>query len=150
MKAIIIGVAPGKNGDPRKPLLGPGSGDRLARLSGLTREEYAAAFDRVNLYFIRPESFRPDEAVFRTAHLIPRLRGRRVIMLGGVVAAAFGLSDMLPFRWIQLGDFLAAWMPHPSGLNRWWNRTANRRRASRFLHAVCQKPAMKVTDRGRL
>lgn len=69
------------------------------------------------------------------------LRGRRVVLLGANVSRAFGVSfrklSEVVLSWHPVGEGLAAAVvPHPSGLNRWWNDPDNRVRARLFLRPV--------------
>jgi hypothetical protein len=58
-----------------------------------------------------------------------------VILLGKGVAGAFGARADF-FEWFELRGRRAVVIPHPSGVSRWWNEPANRRRASRFIRSV--------------
>ncbi|MCI4370856.1 MAG: hypothetical protein L3J81_05970 [Thermoplasmata archaeon] len=66
------------------------------------------------------------------AKLVP---GSTLIMLGHRVAEAFGVRVDY-FAWGRIGSSRAVVFPHPSGINRWWNVPANRRRASVFLRGA--------------
>ena len=56
-----------------------------------------------------------------------------VVLVGRNVANAFGALSWDWFEWFYLGEHgdgpRFAAMPHPSGLNRWWNSEVNRQRA---------------------
>jgi hypothetical protein len=75
-----------------------------------------------------------------TARLKPRLAGRRVILLGCGVAHAFGFARFPVLTWttVRWGglDTRVSIVPHPSGVNTWWNDADNIEAASRFLRAA--------------
>lgn len=75
----------------------------------------------------------------RAAALALDVAGRaRVLLAGRRVAAAWpwrAPSDYL--RWeAGPGGVLLAVIPHPSGVNRWWNEPEHRDAARRFLRAA--------------
>jgi len=132
--ATIVGQAPGRRGGP--PLRGP-CGARLARLAGLSGvDELARRHELANLLPRFPgkrgkgDAFPPAEAR-RAAHGV-RPKHRDVLLLGRHVARAFGV-DRPFFEWWDLGRWRVAVVPHPSGVSRWWNDSANRARAAAFL-----------------
>ena len=92
---MIIGQAPGRQGTG-EPLSGK-AGRRLAALCGLDLDAYLARFQRVNLLPVFPgkagkgDRFPLPPAREAARALLPTLEGRRVVLLGGRVAAAFGL-----------------------------------------------------------
>lgn len=104
------------------------------------REELLEAVDAFNVLDRYPGSEGPKGDAFpiswarrRARRLYPRLRGRTVLLAGKRVATAFGIkSDYL--RWEDHPEgFRVAVIPHPSGVNHWWNEPANRRRFRRFV-----------------
>lgn len=152
MKTVLIGQAPSRTSDPRRPLSGDPLASKLAALCGLTKAEYLRAFERRNLLDRWPgkatkgDAWPAKEALSAAWNLGPRLRGRRAIFLGRRVAEAFGMPKRAPFLdWVafrvrprpgnraghSVGE--AAIFPHPSGVNLWWNDPRNVRRAARFL-----------------
>ena len=144
MRPLIIGEAPARTGDPRRPLLGR-TGSRLAALCGLALQDYARTFARVNVLERWPgkagkgDAFDLPEARQRAALLRRRfVGGRLVVLLGRRTARAFGLDSayLLPLR---LSCATVVVLPHPSGINRWWNEPENVRRASRFLRRVAKE-----------
>lgn len=69
------------------------------------------------------------------------LRGRRVLLAGKRVGVAFGIrEDYLVWTTHEAG-FDVAVIPHPSGVNRWWNEPANRRRFTKFVRDVVRRSA---------
>ena len=143
-KIVLVGFSPSHTGDPKEPLAGVGSGHRLAKLCGLDVATYLRTFDRINLHYETPKkNDRVTRLVGEASASMFRARfaGRKIILLGKDVARAFGFNDndkML--EWIKMTSsniFLPltyfALLPHPSGLNRWYNEPRNVRRAERFL-----------------
>jgi uracil-DNA glycosylase len=140
MKPLIIGQAPGRRGDG-EPLSGM-AGRRLAALCCLELEELLDRFERVNLLKTFPgksgkgDAFPLAEARTAAVGLLSAVAAHRhTILLGSNVARAFQLHRLPLLEWRDafrdLGSFVAV-CPHPSGVNRWWNDSANFVRASRF------------------
>lgn len=137
MKPLIIGQAPSMEHGEDEALSGR-SGARLASFCGMTLEQFMAMFDRENLVRTFPgKAGKGDRFPSRNeaAGLTERFRtvvvGRRVVVLGFSVAAAFGLTmPALTFAPHWGAQF--AFCPHPSGVNRWWNEPANLERATTF------------------
>ncbi len=125
MRTVIVGLDPGKNSGP----LGAEypSGKRLAELAEVDGPTFEREFDRVNLC---PEA--GGDHYEGAVNLRPILRGRRVITLGRIASEQLG-SPKEWLKWELCGDHVAASMPHPSGLSRWWNDPANVREANRFM-----------------
>jgi len=61
---------------------------------------------------------------------------KRVVLVGRYVAKAFDQKDRPFLRWFPLDDAKAVIIPHPSGVNHWWGKSQNRRRARRVLRAI--------------
>jgi hypothetical protein len=80
---------------------------------------------------------RAQEAAFQLA---PQLRGRIVVMCGRLVEKAFGEPAVPFFTWVP-GDFKHAVIPHPSGMNRFWNIPENVDHARKFLRSLPIDPA---------
>lgn len=59
--------------------------------------------------------------------------GGEVVLLGRHVARAFGAQGAPFLEWFDLRGAWAAVVPHPSGVNHWWNDPANTNRAAVFL-----------------
>lgn len=120
-------------------------GRKLADLAGLSYHDYLQAFDRRNLlnYYPGPakvgegDSFLVAEAKTAAVRMRPQLAGRVVILLGASVAEAFGYGKVPLTEWTRCyawgAEFLMAKVPHPSGVNRWWNDYENVRRVEMFL-----------------
>lgn len=146
MRVVIVGQAPSRTSDPRRPLSGL-SGRRLEVTAGLEQGTLAARASLVNLLVRWPgyaegahgDRFDREAARRSVSRLARRLDGRDVILLGRHVSRAFGL-ELRPLRWsVFVGPactFRVAMLPHPSGVNLWWNEERHRRAAARFLRAA--------------
>jgi hypothetical protein len=134
-KILIVGQGPSRNHKRGNAALdGNGSGDRLAKLAGMTRRELMERADTVNVlsrYYGsngKGDSFPLSLAKKRAARLVSRLDSYdRVIFLGSNVGKAFGFSTIPSVQ----GRFYL--VPHPSGINRWYNKLENRKLASKLL-----------------
>lgn len=139
----FVGQAPGRNGDPAKPLVGGRVGGKIMELMGPDAAKLERSFRRVNLLIRWPgksgkgDAFPMDEA--RSAAIALLLDGElsgRVILLGKAVGRAFGIRDPKYFEWTDVSDCKMAVFPHPSGINHWWNSPENRRTAADFLRTT--------------
>jgi len=136
-RIVLIGQAPSKRGDPAKPLEGKLIVSRLAGICGIDKEQYMAATERYNVLRRWPgkngkgDRFPMRQARRSARRLALRFGGRRVVLLGRSVAKAFGLTIEY-LKWANIG-FTVAVVPHPSGINRWWNGARNKAAARRFM-----------------
>ena len=137
-KIVMIGQAPSRGRSRKEPLTGA-SGKRLAQLAGLSTQEFRGFFDRANVLRRWPgkngkgDAFPAAKARRGAVRLRRELAGRRLILLGSAVARAFGLRDHPLMTWFEHGGLTVAVIPHPSGLNRWWNDSSNTVEAAAFL-----------------
>jgi len=132
MTILIIGEA--VSHVPGAPIEGA-IGKRLAEYAGITFDEFLASTERHNLLANPIEGPWPKQQARDAAQSIwPSMLGRRTILLGQNVARAFGIGE-IPLRWRAIDDHgtEVAIVPHPSGLNLWWNDAPNRTAARRFL-----------------
>ena len=136
-KIGLVGQAPSRRGDPRKPLAGP-NGQKIARLAGMSYDELIAcrrkhlnthhsgkrskgdAFDRANGYV-------------NAGDILLDWRVERIVLLGKNVAHCFGFRDVPFLAEIHIYGRRFLIFPHPSGINRWWNERRNERRARQLL-----------------
>lgn len=108
---------------------------RLASLCGVTETELLSNVTWLNLF----DS--PPETVHRTVELIERVAapGDAVLLLGRRVARAWGLERIGPLGIVSRnagrGPAIAV-VPHPSGLNRWWNDPGHRQRGAAVLSTL--------------
>jgi hypothetical protein len=135
MKPLLLGMA--RNDDLRgKALLpsedgGNGAGDRLLRISGLTREEYLKKFRRRNI--LPAGRWSASRARLRGYRLQRRLRGR-VIVLGKDTWRALWLPRVEFFGRVINGDeCVFILIPHPSGRNLIYNDLDVRLKARKIL-----------------
>lgn len=138
-RPLIVGQAPSSRGPtPDGPLSGR-AGKRVAALVGL--ETLAPTFEVVNLLPTCPgrargkgHRFPAAEARAAAAMLERFSTHERVVLLGRGVARAFDL-DLDPLERRVERDRRWLLVPHPSGVNLWWNDKANVEAASVALRA---------------
>jgi len=144
---LLIGAAPSRNAVPEMPLTGGRSGTRLQQLAGLSLLEYCRLFARANVFGFFPgkagakgDRFPVRRAVIEAKAMVASglLRRRDVVFVGRGVARAFDFRSPDPMTWVDMvpEDCRAAWMPHPSGVNLWWNEPSNVARARQFLREL--------------
>jgi len=81
-------------------------------------------------------AWRSGEAVLRGGLLVGR---PRLALLAGLrVAGAFGIRGVPYFEPLEADFGRVAVVPHPSGVNLWLNRPANRRALRRFLEDLAK------------
>lgn len=136
---LIIGQAPSRTSDPDEPLTGR-SGRRLADLLGVAFDVVLTS-ERRNLNHKWTQKngrdgFDGREAADTAERIMSEDGPKRVVILGAKVAGAFGLT-WKPLHSERAFGRSFLMIPHPSGLNRWWNDSKNRRSAAvafrRFL-----------------
>lgn len=144
MKPLIVGEAPSKNEVTERPLEGR-VGRRLAKCCGLSFEDYLERFVRVNLLHVRQDTkehgflFDLPAAKKEAAQLMTSFaRGQIVLLLGGRVAEAFGVHDHY-FAKVALGKAEAYILPHPSGVNRWYNDVSNVMKMETFMRGIVER-----------
>jgi hypothetical protein len=164
-KVLLLGESPaaGTQHDPES-WLAPGSSasaDRLLKFTGYDAETYLRTFDRDNLLHHLPKRSGKGRSfpLSRAKRQVGRVfwerpdSNQRIVMLGRRVAIAFNWyrwnkivgpirhRELKYLKWYRIMDqygFLlwAAVVPHPSGVNRWWNDANNRRRARKFFREL--------------
>lgn len=163
MKTLLVGEAPGR-GYEGQPAFSSASGQRLTKLLG---QDVREVFYCWNLLADsqplgnKGTKFPTGEARQSAKRLLwaletPAAKGREVRMLlaGSRVASAFKLRHWQLFEWSDmwtrstlllnkgapwLHEIKYAVIPHPSGVNRWWNEPDNVERARKFLVAEAKK-----------
>ncbi len=107
--------------------------DRLARLCNLSSTSQLR--ERAWLLNLDRRLAHNDSQQARM--IAEQMMGRRIVLLGLKVAAAFGLHKLPLLEWQNVvahgTRFKAARCPHPSNVNQWWNDDANVKRARHFL-----------------
>ena len=151
MRVAIVGEAPSRETRGMPPFSGK-SGARLAQLAGLEPDALGDAFLLVNLLRGWPgqcgkgSAFPVPRGARAGDRVLPMLMAERValvVLAGRRVQAALGFGDAdRPFlEW----DHFAPWsprgfshavLPHPSGVNHWWNDPANETAARAFLRPL--------------
>jgi len=144
VRPYLVGEAPSRRTEGHPPLSGS-SGRRLSETLGSPLEE---SFELRNLLEHWPGSggrgsrFDRPAAVLAAISLVTTEHPERVVCLGYRAAGAFLLSrtDVEALGWRSLTvaghAFELAVVPHPSGVNRWWNEEGNRLAAAEFLRAT--------------
>lgn len=93
-----------------------------------------------NLYAREPREWSRERAASAARRFVRAYSHRAVavLMLGTKVCSAFGVTRPEWLRTYDIGDGMeGVAVPHPSGLNRWYNDPANRRRAEMVLRDRC-------------
>lgn len=152
-KIVIIGQAPSRRGaEANRAAIGGPTGLRVASLLGMDVRGYVRTFRRLNLVQDHPgkagrgDAFPKQEAKASWEKLLPNLAGRRVVLLGSKVAdVVIGRDrwcwcDPRPIEYvIPRLTFDCMVLPHPSGLNHYWNEPAlvelARKILREFVHA---------------
>lgn len=139
MRALIVGQAPSRATDGQPPFSGR-SGERLARLLGVTPAELGDVAELVNLVERWPgkrgrgDAFPIVEARDMATALTKFSQHERFVLCGGQVARSFGL-DLIPLVAARHANRTVMLVPHPSGLNRWWNDEEHERATSAALRS---------------
>jgi uracil-DNA glycosylase len=136
-KIGLVGQAPSRRGDPRKPLAGP-NGQKIARLAGISHDELIGC-RRMHLNTRyrgkrrKGDAFNRAEGNANAGDVLLDWRVERIVLLGKNVARCFGLRDVPFLAEIRIYGRRFLILPHPSGTNRWWNERRNERRARQVL-----------------
>jgi hypothetical protein len=140
---LIVGQGPSSRHQSEKALDGFGTGDKLAALFGMERDELLKRCDSVNLldkYYGkngRGDIFPLDIARESAKKIVDkRDEYQSVILLGQNVAGAFEMKGYAPFQWYTVGKTRIAIIPHMAGANRWYAKEQNIKVASEFLRAI--------------
>ncbi len=141
---LIVGQGPSKSGVGKPPLDGNGSGDRLAKLCGVTKEKMFEMVDAVNLLDEwygkngKGDKF-PIEIAREKAKVLAASdwkKYKRIVFLGQNVADAFGFCGEPLIRLAFEGHEDVSMLPHPSGVNRFYNDLNNKKAANTFLTSL--------------
>jgi len=136
---IFVGQAPGRTVSTEALGRDSFSGRRLRKIIGPRLEKRAEFVNVLNEY---PGHSGDDRGGDRwpvakaresVTKLIPDLRGKVVVLLGSHVATAFRVKTEF-FEWSSHPEgFETVVIPHPSGVNRWWNVPRNVRLVKKFV-----------------
>ena len=111
----------------------------ITEITGCNKRQYLRAIERVNI--VEGTNWCAATARANAMALQTRLEGRTTVLLGLAVPAALGRPRRQWGSW-QLGyGGRYVVIPHPSGLNRWYNDPHNR--------ALAQRVLVEVFDEGR-
>ncbi len=154
-RTILLGEAPGRGFDDR-PAFSSKSGVFLSELMGLNVQQTFVCHNLLSEWpgqssgkgaaFPLAEARAAGEALMKRLHDVPNQQPgekRRIILAGKRVAKAMRVRpeiDYLTWHTFWLGS-TSSWcdehefaiLPHPSGVNRWWNDRENKAAARRFL-----------------
>lgn len=146
MRPLLLGEAPARSSAPGDQPFDGRCAAFLEQLAGFAMSE---AFALQNLLEEWPgpaakgSAFPEALARDRARLLAPELDGRAVVLAGQRVAAAFRVRGVALGAWVEVeiagALFEATVLPHPSGVNRWWNEQANRRAGARFLRSFAPR-----------
>lgn len=137
MNVTILGQAPGPTGDPARPLEGGRVQARLVELLGCSDDEWREVrkLNALDRYPGRSAGGKGDRFPLLEARICvdgirPTLARNLVFVLGRNAARALRVEAPLLVRACDVvGDFEFVIVPHPSGVNMWWNLEENRARA---------------------
>jgi len=130
-----VGQAPG---DPACPRSQGRSTQRFLRLLGLTPTAYQRLFHWQNLLDSFPGKAGKGDAFPLAAACVVAMTfplAPVTLLLGQRVAQAFHLPPVY-FQWHAVRGCQVAVIPHPSGINHWWNTPAHRETFTRFMRAL--------------
>lgn len=144
MKPVLLGMNNPVSSDPEHalyPYPSTCTGARLMKFSELDKRTYLTAFERRNV--LDGQEWSARAARERAPSLREELRGRTVVLLGAPVNSVMrgGTPHELagPFVWTPDGH--GGWMakvPHPSGLNHFFNNHLHRELLAIFMAELVQ------------
>lgn len=147
---VLVGQAPGKH--PKyKPELAlfwlpaNSTGAKLCDKMAIPRREYTR-LERHNVLDFYPgampgggDHFPRGMAKTAAAKLSEQLFGKHVLLVGATTALSFGFGKHRePFIWYASKANVMAFIPHLSGVNRWWNDPSNAVEGTQWLYEVGQ------------
>ena len=109
----------------------------LSEKTGCSRGQYCRAFDRRNVLDSR--EWDPGAAREQSQGLWESLVGREVAVLGQSTRAVLWLPAADPLLWMETHGVRWFLLPHPSGLNRWYNDELNREMAALRLEEMYRR-----------
>jgi len=139
----LVGQAPSRRSDGKEAF--PKGARSAKRLSTLIGGDVRRLFDAENLLDRWPgkagkgDSFPIEIARKKAIELLETDRHDILILFGRKVAEAFGLGDARWFEERRIGRRSLYAVPHPSGINLWWNDRTNVEKARRFFEEVARE-----------
>jgi len=127
MNVLIVGDRPGPNTDPKDPLFihtTTGAAARLAKMMALDSDAYHA-IRRINARHDGEKLLELDEARTRLRKILMDLEGPWLTILVGAEAARVYGGALIAGNPVSSGDLRALYIPHTSGMNRFWNVAEN-------------------------
>lgn len=133
---VFVGQAPSSDSDSQSPLSGR-SGLKLSEMLELSMEEFLS-FTRHNLnHLYGGKEGKGDAFDFElgeaTARELMKQPFQRYVLLGASVCSCFSVA-WAPLETWERGDKSFLCLPHPSGINMWYNDSKNRQRAKAKLN----------------
>lgn len=150
-RVVLVGLDDPYGKTPLQPDIPGSSGQKLWRMSGLAPVPYVRAFRRVNL-FKTGEKHTLTTGRRRAFVMVNRARqegfNTYFVCLGRVVGSCFYLRDNeIPLKFRELkNNVSAAYLPHPSGLNRWYNSADNAEAANKFMRKLAAVASGETED----
>ena len=146
MRTAFVGEAPSRTSDPDRPLEGRPM-RWLAKVAHLEESELRERVRCFNLLSYHPgRTFPVSRGRLALIELGPKLAEvgvERLVLLGHAVASSFDAGWMSPLvfekLWVEWAKVDAVLVPHPSGLNRWWNDVENRQLAGVLLRSIVEE-----------
>ena len=150
-KIGLVGQAPSRRGDPRKPLAGP-NGRKVARLAGMSYDDLIACRRKhLNTHYSgkrgKGNAFDRAKGYVNAADVLMDWGVERIVLLGKNVARCFGFRDLPFLAEIRIYGRRFLIFPHPSGTNRWWNERRARQLLQRFLRGKTVPPGFRKSGR---
>lgn len=149
MRPVLVGMNNPLSEKPEHalyPMPSGATGHRIWQMlherTGASRAAYLRAFDRRNVLDSRTWNREAARSAGLTMWL--SLEGRTVVLLGREVLRAMGLGQTAPLEW-HLDTQRWCYMPHPSGLNHWYNDPVNWAAASLRLEQLYEESALCAT-----
>lgn len=150
-RPVIIGMNNPHSSDPRFALAphparvaGWNLWRMLQDVAGTSRAEYMRTFDRRNL--LSERAWDPVAARRQSENLWESLEDHTVLVLGQSVRRVLWLQDAPPLLWRTDRGVRWCLVPHPSGLNRWYNDPLHRLAVGYRLEALLERYRAQATD----
>lgn len=138
MNTLLIGEA---SNQPHGRAFWGHSGIRLAKLAKVDLKEFHELFECINLLGRQEKAgkgFAFDAKLAKSVADEMNLGGRHVLLVGLRVAKSFGLKhpSLLTDVLMGRGEISCHIIPHPSGIVRWWNDSANVEAAGKVMEKL--------------